>query len=237
MKIKQIFEKAPLEQVVTVKAWVRSVRKSKKVGFVVLNDGSVFESLQVVFGQDEPGFEQLSKVSTGACLEVTGKIVASQGKGQSVEMHGESLVVLGSSDSEYPLQKKGTSLEFLREISHLRSRTNIFGSVFRLRHVLAKATHDFFDECGFYYVNTPILTERDLDKFMERTKDRALPSGRLSARFALIQGLVLSLIGLLGLGMIDGLWQVLLGLTAFASYLWMYTPLKSKTPWAMVIGA
>ncbi len=148
---------------VRVKGWARTKRASKNVAFVALNDGSTINNLQVV--ADAVAFEEtLKSINTGASLSVYGKLVASQGSGQSVELVAESIDVLGEADPEkYPLQPKRHSLEFLRDIAHLRMRTNTFGAVMRIRHNMSFAVHQFFHDKGFYYINTPILTASDAE--------------------------------------------------------------------------
>ena len=150
---------------VNVKGWVRTRRGNKKVAFIALNDGSIIHNIQVVVDvqafQDD---ELLRKVTTGACISVNGKLVESQGKGQAVEIQAEAIKVYGTADPlTYPLQKKGHSLEFLREIAHLRPRTNTFGAIFRIRHALSFAIHQFFNDHGFYYLHTPIITGSDAE--------------------------------------------------------------------------
>lgn len=150
---------------INVKGWVRTRRGNKNVAFIALNDGSLIHNIQVVvdvksFNDDE----LLRKVTTGACISVNGKLVASQGKGQSVEIQASEIALYGTADPEkYPLQKKGHTLEFLREIAHLRPRTNTFGAVFRIRHALSFAIHKFFNDNGFYYLHTPIITGSDAE--------------------------------------------------------------------------
>ena len=150
---------------VNVKGWVRTRRGNKNVAFIALNDGSVIHNIQVVvdvkaFGDDE----LLRNITTGSCVSVNGKLVESQGKGQKVEIQASEIVLYGSADPEkYPLQKKGHSLEFLREIAHLRPRTNTFGAIFRIRHALSFAIHKFFNDEGFYYLHTPIITGSDAE--------------------------------------------------------------------------
>ena len=163
LSIKDIFKDKVVGEGLTVKGWVRSLRKSKKFSFMVLNDGSCQAALQIVIDADLENYDDVVTVLTGSSVEVTGNLVASQGKGQSVEMQATKVNVISKTDETYPLQKKGTSLEFLREIAHLRSRTNLFGAIFRIRHQLAMATHEFFDQEGFYYLNTPILTGVDAE--------------------------------------------------------------------------
>lgn len=152
-----------VDENVRVKGWVRTKRASKNVAFVALNDGSTINNLQIV--ADAVEFEEtLKSINTGASLSVFGKLTASQGSGQSVELIAESIEVLGEADPEkYPLQPKRHSMEFLREIGHLRMRTNTFGAVMRIRHNMAFAVHQFFHDKGFYYMNTPILTASDAE--------------------------------------------------------------------------
>ena len=149
---------------VDVKGWVRSRRGNKYVQFVALNDGSSVKSLQIVFDLAKFSEEQLRPVTTGASIHVQGLLVESQGKGQNVEIQAEELQVYGTADPEtYPLQKKGHSLEFLREKAHLRPRTNYFSAVLRIRHALAYAIHKFFNDKGFYYFHTPLITASDAE--------------------------------------------------------------------------
>ncbi len=163
-KIAQLLDPAIAGQDVTAMGWVRTRRGNKHVQFVALNDGSTIKNLQIVFDMSKFTDEQLKPVTTGSSIAVTGKLVASMGKGQSVEIQAESLHVFGTADPEkYPLQKKGHSLEFLREIAHLRPRTNTFGAVLRIRSLLAFAIHKFFNEKGFYYLNTPLITASDCE--------------------------------------------------------------------------
>ncbi len=149
---------------VDVKGWVRSRRGNKYVQFVALNDGSTVKSLQIVFDLSKFSEEELKLVTTGSSIHVQGILVESAGKGQSVEIQADSLQVYGTASGEdYPLQKKGHSLEFLREIAHLRPRTNTFASVLRIRHALAYAIHKFFNDKGFYYFHTPLITASDCE--------------------------------------------------------------------------
>jgi asparaginyl-tRNA synthetase len=149
---------------VAVKGWVRTCRGSKQISFIALNDGSTINNVQVVANIETIGEEALKSVTTGACLSVEGKLVQSQGKGQSVEIQANSIEVLGAADpNTYPLQKKGHSMEFLREIAHLRPRTNTFGAIFRISHNMAFAIHKFFHERGFFYFHTPIITASDCE--------------------------------------------------------------------------
>ena len=163
-KIVDLFRPEILGTEVSVKGWVRTRRGNKYVQFVALNDGSTIKNIQIVFDMAKFNDEQLKPITTGAAIHVTGKLVESMGKGQSAEIQAETLEIYGTADPEtYPLQKKGHTLEFLREKAHLRMRTNTFGAVFRVRSVLAYAIHKFFQEKGFFYLNTPLITESDCE--------------------------------------------------------------------------
>lgn len=164
-RISDILGKAEVGQHLVVRGWVRSRRDSKNVSFVVLNDGSAMGSLQAVVDAATPGWAEIQHdVQTGASVAIDGELVASLGKGQKVELKANAVTLLGAADPEtYPLQKKGHSFEFLRSIAHLRSRSNTFGAVFRIRATLAQATHRFFRERGFFYVHTPIITASDCE--------------------------------------------------------------------------
>jgi asparaginyl-tRNA synthetase len=146
-----------------IKGWVRTVRSGKGIAFAALNDGSCFASLQIVVAADHPDFPEFSQLGTGACLAVRGELVESQGGGQRWELKAREIELIGSVDESYPLQKKRHSLEFLRSIAHLRPRSNTFGAVFRVRSQLAFAVHRFFQERGFVYVQTPIITANDCE--------------------------------------------------------------------------
>jgi asparaginyl-tRNA synthetase len=149
---------------VVVKGWVRTKRGNKNVAFIALNDGSTINNIQVVV--DLANFDEglLRRVTTGACICVEGQLVKSQGAGQSVEIQAKNIVLYGEADPDsYPLQKKGHSMEFLREIGHLRPRTNTFGAVCRIRHHMAYAIHTFFHERGFFYFHTPLITASDCE--------------------------------------------------------------------------
>ena len=163
-KIVRLFDPALIGQEVSVKGWVRTRRGNKHVQFVALNDGSTIRNIQIVFDMANFSDEQLKSVTTGASLHVEGLLVESMGKGQTCEIQARSLEIYGTADPEkYPLQKKGHTLEFLREIAHLRPRTNTFGAVLRVRSALAFAVHKFFQERGFYYLNTPLITASDCE--------------------------------------------------------------------------
>ena len=148
----------------TLYGWVRNKRESKNVVFFTLNDGSTLDNIQVVINPEEISADVVRKITTGAAIKASGKLVASQGKGQSVELQANAIEVLGEADAEkYPLQPKKHSLEFLREIAHLRMRTNTFGAIFRIRHNLQFAIHQFFHEQGFFNLHTPIITASDAE--------------------------------------------------------------------------
>jgi asparaginyl-tRNA synthetase len=161
IRIKEILKTTPTEQKITVKGWVRTFRNNS---FIALNDGSTNNNLQVVVDFTTTPEEILKRITTGAAVSATGSLIASQGKGQTVELKATSVEIIGDSDAEkYPLQPKKHSLEFLREIAHLRFRTNTFGAVFRVRNSLAFAVHKFFNEKGFLYIHTPIITSSDAE--------------------------------------------------------------------------
>lgn len=161
--ISDLFKNGQAGQEVLVKGWVRTRRGSKQVSFIHLNDGSSINNIQVVADLDKFDSEVLKRVTTGACLSVEGKLVESLGSGQSLEIHATSIEVLGDCDNTYPLQKKGHSWEFLRDVAHLRPRTNTFGAVFRIRHNMAIAIHEYFHSKGFFYFHTPIITASDCE--------------------------------------------------------------------------
>ena len=149
---------------IIVKGWVRTRRGNKNVSFIALNDGSTINNIQIVVDNANFDENELKKITTGACIGVTGTLVQSMGKGQSVEIQATNIVVYGEADPEtYPLQKKGHSMEFLREIAYLRPRTNTFGAVLRIRHNMAMAIHTFFHQRGFYYFHTPLITASDCE--------------------------------------------------------------------------
>ena len=151
-------------QLINVRGWVRSRRGNKNVSFIALNDGSTIKNIQIVVDLAQFPEEQLKPVTTGSCISATGHLVASQGSGQAVEIQLTELEVYGTADPEqYPLQKKGLSMEYLRTIAHLRPRTNTFGAVFRIRHNMAMAIHNYFHEHGFFYFHTPIITASDCE--------------------------------------------------------------------------
>ena len=153
---------APIEQIL-VQGWVRTRRDSKDFSFIELNDGSCLRNLQIIARSTLPNYSVIQHIITGASIAVRGSLVASQGKGQSWEVVADEIEIVGESDESYPLQKKGHTPEFLREIAHLRPRSNLFGSIFRVRSRLAFAIHQFLQERGFVYVHTPIITGSDCE--------------------------------------------------------------------------
>lgn len=149
---------------ISVKGWVRTKRGNKQLAFIALNDGSIIHNIQIVADLSRFDPEWMKKVHTGACIHVTGVLVPSPGQEQPVEIQAETIEVYGTADPEtYPLQKKGHSLEFLREIAHLRFRTNTFGAVMRIRHAMAYAIHTYFNDHGFFYLHSPIITGSDAE--------------------------------------------------------------------------
>lgn len=163
-KIVDMLRRSDYGATVDVKGWVRTSRSNKYVNFIHLNDGSTINNLQIVADAGKFDEEFLKQITTGACIHVVGKLIESQGKGQSVEVQADTIEVYGTADpTSYPLQKKGHSLEFLREIAHLRPRTNTFGAIFRIRHHMAYAIHKYFNDKGFFYLHTPIITESDAE--------------------------------------------------------------------------
>ena len=173
IKIKELLLQQAGQKGIVVMGWVRTFRNNQ---FIALNDGSTNANLQIVASLGEFSEELLKRITTSAALKVTGELVESQGKGQSVELKATEIEILGDSDAEkYPLQPKKHSLEFLREIAHLRFRTNTFGSIFRIRHSLAFAIHQFYHEKGFLYMHTPIITATDAEGAGEMFRVTTLP--------------------------------------------------------------
>ncbi|GIM55341.1 asparagine--tRNA ligase [Capnocytophaga cynodegmi] len=161
ISIKKLLNEGKTAQEVTLKGWVRTFRSNR---FIALNDGSTIENVQVVVDFENTPEELLKRITTGAAIEVKGSVVESQGKGQSIEIQATEIHILGDSNpEEYPIQPKKHSFEFLRENAHLRVRTNVFGAIMRVRSVLAFAIHDYFQQNGFFYVNTPIITGSDAE--------------------------------------------------------------------------
>jgi asparaginyl-tRNA synthetase len=161
IKIRELLKTEPTGQTVTVKGWVRTFRSNQ---FIAINDGSTIQNVQAVLDFTSTEESLLKRITTGACLSVTGTFVPSPAKGQTAEVKVSNLEILGDSDPEkFPLQPKKHSLEFLREIAHLRSRTNTFGAVMRIRHAMAYAVHKFFNDRGFFYIHTPVITGSDAE--------------------------------------------------------------------------
>ena len=163
-RIAEILKSGAKDCDITVKGWVRTKRGNKNVAFIALNDGSCVANIQIVVDLASFDEEQLKTITTGACIRVDGKLVESLGSGQGVEVQAANIEVYGTADPEsYPLQKKGHSLEFLRDIAYLRPRTNTFGAIFRIRHAMAYAIHKYFNDHGFYYWHTPLITGSDCE--------------------------------------------------------------------------
>ena len=165
IKIRELYknQETYLDKEITVGGWVRSIRDSKAFGFIVINDGTFFTPLQVVYHDDMENFEEISKLNVGAAVVVTGTLVATPQAKQPFEIQAKTVTVEGASAPDYPLQKKRHSFEYLRTIAHLRPRTNTFQAVFRVRSLTAYALHKFFQERGFVYVHTPIITGSDCE--------------------------------------------------------------------------
>jgi asparaginyl-tRNA synthetase len=163
-KVVDLLKSTDYDRIVNVKGWVKTKRGSNKVAFIALNDGSVIHNIQIVADVALFDAGMMKKLTTGSGISVNGKLVQSLGKGQSVEIQATEIELYGTADPEtYPLQKKGHSLEFLREIAHLRPRTNTFGAVLRIRHALAFAIHKYYNDRGFYYLHSPIITGSDAE--------------------------------------------------------------------------
>ena len=179
MRIRELLAGGTAHQNRTISGWVRSLRASKDVAFIVLNDGSNQSGIQVVAGRDLDNFQAICRITTGTAVRVEGVLVESPATGQQWELTAKSIEVIGKSDESFPLQKKRHSFEYLRSIAHLRPRTNTFGAVFRLRSRLAQAIHRFFAEKNFLYVHTPIITASDCEGagelFRVTTLDAAAP--------------------------------------------------------------
>ncbi len=162
--VRELLDASFIGKTAIAKGWVRTKRGNKNVAFIALNDGSIIHNLQLVVDPSQFSEELLKSIGTGACIRAKGNIVASQGSGQGTEMQVQELFVYGEADAEtYPLQKKGHTLEFLREIAHLRPRTNTFGAVLRIRHHLAFAIHKYFNDRNFFYLHSPIITGSDAE--------------------------------------------------------------------------
>ncbi|MBQ2120925.1 MAG: asparagine--tRNA ligase, partial [Bacteroidaceae bacterium] len=162
-KIVDLLSSTEYGKEVCVKGWVRTRRGSKAVNFIALNDGSTIKNIQVVADVEKFDEELLKQITTGACLSVNGTLVESEGAGQSSEIQANEIEVLGTCGADYPMQKKGQTFEYMRQHAHMRLRTNTFGAVFRIRHNMAMAVHQFFHERGFFYFHTPIITASDCE--------------------------------------------------------------------------
>lgn len=162
-KVVDVLKSTDFGKEVVVKGWVRTHRSSKAVDFIALNDGSTIKNIQIVVDPSKVNADTLKSITTGACLCVTGTLVESQGKGQSVEIQCKDIEVYGLCGSDYPMQKKGQSFEYMRQHAHLRLRTNTFGAVMRIRHNMAIAIHQYFHEHGFFYFHTPLITASDAE--------------------------------------------------------------------------
>jgi asparaginyl-tRNA synthetase len=176
--IKELLATEAARDAVVVQGWVRTRRDSKAFSFLELNDGSCLRNLQCVVDADVPGYEHIAECATGAAVRVDGRLVASKGGAQKWEVQATGLTLLGAADETFPLQKKGHTPEFLRTIAHLRPRTNLYGSVFRVRSRLAYAVHRFFQDRGFFYVHTPIITASDCEGAGEMFRVTTLPTGQ-----------------------------------------------------------
>lgn len=152
-----------LDQEITIEGWIKNHRKQKEFGFIDFSDGTCFKHLQVVYDNKLASFEKISKYHIGSAIKVVGTLVKSMGKGQDVEVQAQDVILLGDCPEDYPMQPKRHSMEFLREQAYLRPRTNIFQAVFRVRSVAAMAIHTYFQEHGYIYVHTPLITTTDCE--------------------------------------------------------------------------
>src|SRR5574344_2043352 len=162
-KIVDVLKSTDFGKDVCVKGWVRTHRSSKAVEFIALNDGSTINNVQIVVNPSQFDEEMLKQITTGACICATGILVESQGAGQSSEIQAKTLEIYGLCGSDYPMQKKGQSFEYMRQFAHLRLRTNTFGAVMRIRHNMAMAIHTYFHEHGYFYFHTPLITASDCE--------------------------------------------------------------------------
>ncbi len=184
-KIVDILQSTDFGSAVNVKGWVRTHRSSKAVDFIALNDGSTIKNVQVVVDPDKFDADMLKSITTGACINVNGTLVESQGQGQTSEIQATEIEVYGLCGADYPMQKKGQSFEYMRQYAHMRLRTNTFGAVMRIRHNMAMAIHTYFHEHGFYYFHTPLITASDCEGAGEMFQvttldlDRVAKSGKV----------------------------------------------------------
>ncbi len=175
--IKNLLSRESALDALTLHGWVRTRRDSKAFSFLELNDGSCLKNVQVVVDAGVPGYDRIAECTTGASVRIDGRLVPSQGGGQKWEVQATAIELVGAADETFPLQKKGHSAEFLRTIAHLRPRTNLYGSVFRVRSRLSFAVHRFFQERGFFHVHTPIVTASDCEGAGEMFRVSTLPTG------------------------------------------------------------
>ena len=177
VSVRELFKQKEkyLNTQISVGGWVRSIRDSKTFGFIVLNDGTFFEPLQIVYSDKLDNFEKISKLNVGAALIVKGQLVPTPEAKQPFEIQADEIVVEGESTPDYPLQKKRHSMEYLRTITHLRPRTNTFQATFRVRSLIAMAIHEFFQQRDFVYVHTPIITGSDCEGAGEMFQVTTLP--------------------------------------------------------------
>ncbi|MEG0467736.1 MAG: asparagine--tRNA ligase [Mucinivorans sp.] len=177
-KVFDLLHSQTVDRQVIAKGWVRTKRGNKSVVFLALNDGSTVNNIQIVCDAERFGDEFFKPITTGACIKVEGTLVASMGQGQGVEIQAAAIEVYGTADPDtYPLQKKGHTLEFLRDIAHLRPRTNTFGAIFRIRHAMAYGIHKFFNDRGFYYWHSPLITASDAEGAGAMFQVTTLPLG------------------------------------------------------------
>ena len=162
-KVVDALKRTDFGATVNVKGWVRTHRSSKAVDFIALNDGSTIKNVQVVVDPSKFDADMLKQITTGSCISAVGELVESQGAGQTVEIQCQSLEIYGLCGSDYPMQKKGQSFEYMRQYAHMRLRTNTFGAVMRIRHNMAMAIHTYFHEHGFFYFHTPLITASDCE--------------------------------------------------------------------------
>lgn len=162
-KVVDVLKRTDFGTIVNVRGWVRTHRSSKAVDFIAVNDGSTIKNVQIVVDPTKFDAEMLKQITTGSCISVNGELVESQGAGQTVELQCREIQVYGLCGSDYPMQKKGQSFEYMRQYAHLRLRTNTFGAVMRIRHNMAIAIHDYFHKHGFFYFHTPLITASDCE--------------------------------------------------------------------------